>query len=38
MWSYMKFGQVVQEEMLFKDKVYGRTMDISHLEPLAQVC
>ena len=23
MWSYMKFGPVVQEEMLFKEKVYG---------------
>ena len=23
--SYMKFGPVVQKEMLFKEKVYGRT-------------
>ena len=25
MWSYMKLGPVVQEEMLFKQKVYGPT-------------
>ena len=27
MWSYMKLGPVVQKEMLFKEKVYGRTTD-----------
>ena len=26
MWSYVKFGPVVQEEMLFKEKVFGRGM------------
>ena len=48
MLSYMKFGPVVQE-MLFKDKVYGRRTDtrrtdnrqrpitIAHLKPSAQV-
>ena len=40
----MKFGLVVQEEMLFDEKVYGRMTDngqrlitIAHLESLAQV-
>ena len=27
MGSYIKFGPVVQEEMSFKEKVYGRTAD-----------
>ena len=27
MWSYMEFGPVVQEDMSFKEKVYGRTHD-----------
>ena len=41
--SYMKLGTVVQEEISFKEKVYGRTDDgqrpitIAYLEPLAQV-
>ena len=43
MGSYMKLGPVVQEEMSFKEKVYGRTdgrtddgqrpITIAHLEP-----
>ena len=39
----MKFGPVVQEEMSFKEKVYGLTHDgqrmitIAHLDPSAQV-
>ena len=45
----MKFGPVVQEEMSFKEKVYGRTHDgrttdngqrpitIAHIEPSAQL-
>ena len=24
MWSYMKFGPVVQEKMSYKEKVYGQ--------------
>ena len=27
MWSYMKFGPVVQEEVLLKEKVYGWSDD-----------
>ena len=27
MCSYMEFGPVVQEDMSFKEKVYGRTHD-----------
>ena len=27
-WNYFKFGPVVQEEMLLKEKVYTQTMDI----------
>ena len=27
MWSYMEFGPVVQEDMSFKENVYGRTHD-----------
>ena len=42
---HMKFGQVVQEELSFKEKVYTqgimhdgqRPIKIAHLEPLAQV-
>ena len=41
---YMKFGPVVQKEMPFKEKVYGRRDDegqrlitIAHLEQKAQV-
>ena len=39
----MKLGPVVQEEMSFKEKVYGRTTDdgqrpitIAHIEPSAK--
>ena len=37
--SYMKFGPVVQEEMSFKENVYGRTKTDhkTHNEPSAQV-
>ena len=28
MLSYMNLGPVVQEEMSFKEKVYGRTTDV----------
>ena len=47
--SDMKFGPVVQEEMLFEENVYGptaadgrtddgqRPITIAHIEPLAQV-
>ena len=48
MWSYLKFGPVVQKEMSLKEKVYARRTDgrtddgqrpitIAHLEPSAQV-
>ena len=45
MWSYLKFGPVVQEQMLFKEKNYGlrtpagsrtKLITIAHLEPMAQ--
>ena len=42
MWNFKKFGPVIQEEMLFKEKGNGRTTEgrttaEPHLEPLAQV-
>ena len=30
MCSYLKFGQVVQKEMLFKEKAYGRQMQADY--------